>query len=689
MKNMVMNYSEIEIKVRECTNLDSWGPTGTQMAEVSKMTYNYQEFKEVMEAIWKRTQETHWRHVYKSLLLLDYLIKNGSDKVISNARDKTYDLRAMENFRYTDEQGKDQGINVRQKAKDLRGLLQDDDRIREERSKARSNRGKFTGVSASEVRGGGGSFRGFSATGGFSSSDHSSGSWGRDGRGFSSTGGFSSSDYNSGLGGGSKYNDVFDNSPRNSGGHGDRDRYGSFSSGSRDRTDRSDRYASSSRDRDSGRDRTDRSRDHSDRYSGGRDRNNEHDRGREDRRDRYDDGWKRDDERDRNSGRDRESRDDRRRSPSPDRRRYPSNRDRSLTPPRRSPEDSPPRSRNADVKGSGRRVATSSSSRVKTTSKPSRLVSLGKADSYGDDRESKRDHGGSPTGSESTRRPHDHGSKGKEDSIIDSFANDFGDMSFNAAPVAPDDDFGDFSGFAPIAASPATVADSQPNFEGVGNSGDFGDFASFGAPVPNPVRTEAAAGFATFGGIPQQSMSVMTMPQTNVATMNMNLGGMGTMPASTGMNQMPTATMGDMGIGMGTMGMPMGKTGGMPTHQQQMFPQQPQMGGMNFSGPIPGQYGGMAMKPSAATGNAQSAKNANIWGGTGSSLVNLDAGALGAPAKKPEPQLTLGSMQQDNIPSGAKPVRQGYGQAGSTSGYGQKPQQGGSQRQYSNNHTLI
>jgi hypothetical protein len=28
--NVVMNYTEIEAKVREATNDDSWGPTGTQ-----------------------------------------------------------------------------------------------------------------------------------------------------------------------------------------------------------------------------------------------------------------------------------------------------------------------------------------------------------------------------------------------------------------------------------------------------------------------------------------------------------------------------------------------------------------------------------------------------------------------------------------------------------------------------------
>lgn len=34
--NVVMNYSEIESKVREATNDDPWGPSGQLMGEIAK-----------------------------------------------------------------------------------------------------------------------------------------------------------------------------------------------------------------------------------------------------------------------------------------------------------------------------------------------------------------------------------------------------------------------------------------------------------------------------------------------------------------------------------------------------------------------------------------------------------------------------------------------------------------------------
>lgn len=53
----------------------------------------------------------------------------------------------------SDENGKDQGINVRQKVKEMLEFVQDDDRLREERKKAKKNRDKYIGVSSDSMSG--------------------------------------------------------------------------------------------------------------------------------------------------------------------------------------------------------------------------------------------------------------------------------------------------------------------------------------------------------------------------------------------------------------------------------------------------------------------------------------------------------------------------------------------------------
>uniref|UniRef100_A0A8C7CGU7 Clathrin interactor 1 n=1 Tax=Oncorhynchus kisutch TaxID=8019 RepID=A0A8C7CGU7_ONCKI len=155
--NVVMNYSEIESKVREATNDDSWGPSGQLMGEIAKSTFMYEQFPEVMNMLWTRMlkdNKKNWRRVYKALLLLAYLIRNGSERVVTSAREHIYDLRSLENYHFVDESGKDQGINVRQKVKEMVEFVQDDDRLREERKKAKKNKDKYIGVSSDSTGGG-------------------------------------------------------------------------------------------------------------------------------------------------------------------------------------------------------------------------------------------------------------------------------------------------------------------------------------------------------------------------------------------------------------------------------------------------------------------------------------------------------------------------------------------------------
>ncbi|XP_061723473.1 clathrin interactor 1 isoform X3 [Cydia pomonella] len=161
--NVVMNYTEVEGKVREATSDEAWGPTGQQMQELALATFTYEHFPEVMSMLWRRMlhdNRSHWRRTYKCLLLLSYLVRNGSERVVTSAREHIYDLRSLENYTYVDDVGKDQGINVRHKVRELIDFIQDDDKLREERKKAKKNKDKYIGMSseagAMGMRGSGG-----------------------------------------------------------------------------------------------------------------------------------------------------------------------------------------------------------------------------------------------------------------------------------------------------------------------------------------------------------------------------------------------------------------------------------------------------------------------------------------------------------------------------------------------------
>lgn len=144
--------SPLEKKIMEACANKPWGASTTMMSELAQATYDYQEYPVVMAGVWKRMGERGalWRVCYKSLCLLEYLICNGSERAVEDARDHMYQLRSLGDFQYSHE-GTDHGINVREKSRKICELLNDRARLKEEREKARANRGKYGGVSSMQV----------------------------------------------------------------------------------------------------------------------------------------------------------------------------------------------------------------------------------------------------------------------------------------------------------------------------------------------------------------------------------------------------------------------------------------------------------------------------------------------------------------------------------------------------------
>uniref|UniRef100_A0A8C5KJX0 Epsin 2 n=1 Tax=Jaculus jaculus TaxID=51337 RepID=A0A8C5KJX0_JACJA len=163
MKNIVNNYSEAEIKVREATSNDPWGPSSSLMTEIADLTYNVVAFSEIMSMVWKRLNDhgKNWRHVYKALTLLDYLIKTGSERVAQQCRENIFAIQTLKDFQYIDRDGKDQGINVREKSRQLVALLKDEERLKAERAQALKTKERMaqvaTGMGSNQITFGRGS----------------------------------------------------------------------------------------------------------------------------------------------------------------------------------------------------------------------------------------------------------------------------------------------------------------------------------------------------------------------------------------------------------------------------------------------------------------------------------------------------------------------------------------------------
>lgn len=150
MNKKVLKVPGIEQKVLDATSNEPWGPHGSKMADIADATRNFHEYQMIMGVLWKRANDTgkNWRHVYKALTVLEYLVGHGSERVIDELREHAYQIQTLSDFQYVDSGGKDQGVNVRRKAQAIVALINDKERIREVRQKAAANRDKYRGGSS-------------------------------------------------------------------------------------------------------------------------------------------------------------------------------------------------------------------------------------------------------------------------------------------------------------------------------------------------------------------------------------------------------------------------------------------------------------------------------------------------------------------------------------------------------------
>jgi epsin len=155
LTGVVTGASEATKLVVTATNNEQWGPTGPQMRQISDLTFNYTDCSQIMESIWERLSTdinfgANWRNIYKTLLLLDYVIRNGSERVVNEARQNIYQLKALSTVHFIDSEGTDRGVSIRERSKQVVELLGDTVRLREERKKCKQNRDKYSTAYGSE-----------------------------------------------------------------------------------------------------------------------------------------------------------------------------------------------------------------------------------------------------------------------------------------------------------------------------------------------------------------------------------------------------------------------------------------------------------------------------------------------------------------------------------------------------------
>lgn len=73
------------------------------------------EYKQILGILARRlhSEAKAWRQIYKSLLLLEYMAKNGPQRLVPELKSNGRVFTRLQKFEFVDDDGKDQGLNVR------------------------------------------------------------------------------------------------------------------------------------------------------------------------------------------------------------------------------------------------------------------------------------------------------------------------------------------------------------------------------------------------------------------------------------------------------------------------------------------------------------------------------------------------------------------------------------------------
>ncbi|KAL0483612.1 hypothetical protein AKO1_011462, partial [Acrasis kona] len=150
-KNQLL-YDPIETRVREATSNNPAKNPERLRREIAEATNNYEHFLLILQTIWKRLESRgkDWRHAYKSLLMLLYLIVHGHDRVYKEMQvtsNKQTKIEPLRHFEYIDEaDGKNYGELLRALATRVLEFIADEDYVKTCRGLAA--KGEFPGFSS-------------------------------------------------------------------------------------------------------------------------------------------------------------------------------------------------------------------------------------------------------------------------------------------------------------------------------------------------------------------------------------------------------------------------------------------------------------------------------------------------------------------------------------------------------------
>ncbi|KAG7670898.1 hypothetical protein Ndes2526A_g01319 [Nannochloris sp. 'desiccata'] len=140
-------FTSTERKTRAATRNQAWGPVGQELNELAALSYHPAECTTIFKVLELRLSypPDKWRNVYKSLSVMEFLVKRGSEDAVTNSKGFINRLEYLESFAFITPDSRDVGGNIRHRARAIRALLQDEKRLTEERHAAAKQQSRMAG----------------------------------------------------------------------------------------------------------------------------------------------------------------------------------------------------------------------------------------------------------------------------------------------------------------------------------------------------------------------------------------------------------------------------------------------------------------------------------------------------------------------------------------------------------------
>eukprot|EP00931_Biecheleriopsis_adriatica_P000424 TRINITY_DN10044_c0_g1_i1.p1 TRINITY_DN10044_c0_g1~~TRINITY_DN10044_c0_g1_i1.p1 ORF type:complete len:476 (-),score=108.20 TRINITY_DN10044_c0_g1_i1:5-1432(-) len=159
IKRQAKAVAELETPFEKClrqaTSNKKWGCPNSVLHELTIDAETFKYRQKILARAWAKLggNQEKWRRILKTLILLEYLLKNGSETIAPELRSEQMTFKRLTSYQCR-EDGIDRGTGVREKAEVIVKLLDDKDLLATAREEAKAHREKLTGNGPTAVGGG-------------------------------------------------------------------------------------------------------------------------------------------------------------------------------------------------------------------------------------------------------------------------------------------------------------------------------------------------------------------------------------------------------------------------------------------------------------------------------------------------------------------------------------------------------